>query len=823
MSIADQAQLEADSGVSSKVKAKLVLSSIEDAKSRFHDYNSICDGIDKRYADLSKLANKGDAEFNLFWSNIQVMGPSIYARPPVPVVTPRFNDRRPLYRTSAELLERCAVVDFDRSQINSVMIDIRDDLIINSRGAAWVRYESAEESETKSERVVADWLYRRDFLHGPARTWANVPWVARRAWLSVDDFSDRFDVTLDEAREFVRVTKPKWEADKWENYVDDGLIGVWEYWDKQDKKVYWAVEGHEDLLDEDDPHLTLDGFFPCPQPAYATVEHNTLMPVPEFLLYADQLDEIDRLTNQIQTLAQNLKVVGWYPGGQANISDAIQQAIETHTDGQVVFPIADWAAVASAGGKLIEWFPTDMTVATLMQAVQARAELIENVYQIMGLSDIMRGSSNANETATAQQLKAQSASVRIRDKVSEMVRIARDIIAIAGEVMAEEFSTETLAEMSQMQLPTDAEIKRQMREIERQARDGLEQLEAQVSGAVEGIDQASQEQVAQIEMQVQQAMADPQAQEIIQQQGPALQQQIEQQVQQIQQSAEQQKQQIAEQVSGQQQQIIAETQQQMSKLEAVVTIDAVAKFLRDEKLRPYILDIESDSTIYANEMAEKESRAEFLAVFGSAMQQLSAMIATEPSTAAFAGEILRFAIAPYRAGRALDASIDTFVEQLEGRANQPQGDPQGDALQAQMELAQQRLQIEMQKAEVQTMKVQADIEAKQAEIQIKMQDAQLKSEQAQASVMSDQAKQASEIEETQAELQKTMAEIEKIMAEIEKIRADTDRSMVETELAQRNSDIEGARALNDIANSSAQTVNTIRQSETTVTGQTNGR
>lgn len=822
MSITEQAQIEGSEDVTAKVKAKTVLGNIEAAKKHFKDYNDICDRVDKRYAELSRLANKGDAEFNLFWSNMQVMGPSIYARPPIPVVTPRFNDRRPLYRTAAELLERCAIVDFDRSQINSVMIDIRDDLNINSRGVAWVRYEDASESDTKSERVVADWLYRRDFLHGPARTWNEVSWVARRGWLTVEAFADRFDVTKSEARALVDSCRVRWEGDKYEQYVDNGLIGVWEYWDKVDRRVYWVVEGHEDLLDESEPYLKLDGFFPCPKPAYATVEHNTLDPIPEFLLYVDQLDEIDRLTNKIQTLAGQLKVVGWYPGGVSNISDAIKSAIETNTDGQIVYPIADWASVASAGGKLIEWFPTEQISATLVQSIAARSQLIEDVYQIMGLSDIMRGSTDAQETATAQQLKAQSASLRVRDKITEMVRIARDVIAIAGEIMAEEFSKDTLLEMSQMQLPTNEEIREQIKALEDQARQQLTQLEQEATQALEEGQRAVQEQMMQIEQQLEQLMADPQMQ-ADPQALEAAQAELAQQMQAIQQGAQEQAQAGQAAFAEQQQQIIGAAQQQVAKLAETVTIDQVYEFLRDEKLRPFVLDIESDSTIFANEMAEKESRAEFLQVFGLTMQQLSALVAQEPAAASFAGEILRFALAPYRAGRQLDGAIDEFVEQIEARAAQPQTNPEQEAMQAEMQLAQARLQIEQQKAEAQMMKAQADSQVRQAELQIKMQEAQVRVQEIEGRLATDQAKQGVEVEKARADLEKTAADVQKIMAEVEKIRADTGRSVVETELAQRNSDIEGARALNDIANSSAQTANTIRQSETTVTGQTNGR
>ena len=85
------------------------LARIKSAERAFDSYQSKCDRIDRLYAKLEHLSDIArDREFQLFWSNIQVMGPAVYARPPKPVVTPKFTDRRPLYRVSSEFLERCA-------------------------------------------------------------------------------------------------------------------------------------------------------------------------------------------------------------------------------------------------------------------------------------------------------------------------------------------------------------------------------------------------------------------------------------------------------------------------------------------------------------------------------------------------------------------------------------------------------------------------------------------------------------------------------------------------------------------------------------------
>ena len=69
-----------------------------------------------------------DKEFQMFWANCEVLKPSIYAKPPVPVVVPKFKDRRPVYQAASEVMERCCIVAFDLTRINDLMLLVRDDL-----------------------------------------------------------------------------------------------------------------------------------------------------------------------------------------------------------------------------------------------------------------------------------------------------------------------------------------------------------------------------------------------------------------------------------------------------------------------------------------------------------------------------------------------------------------------------------------------------------------------------------------------------------------------------------------------------------------------
>ena len=711
------------------------LSRIKSAERAFDTYQDKCDRIDQLFGTLERLSNSvRDREFQLFWSNMQVMGPATYARPPKPVVTPKFADRRPVYRVASEFLERCASVSFDLSDINSVMLQVRDDLNIAARGAPWVRYESKADADGPTEAICIEHVDRRDFLHEPARKWAEVDWVAKRSWLTRREMRKRFRKTSGDAYQTADFSVQSEDRERGAA-SHASKAGVWEIWCKSEKRVIWVAPGCEKLLDDDKPHLSVSGFFPCPQPAYATVQRRSLVPIPDVLFYQDQLDEISDLTARIHALGRALQVKGFYQGG-GEIGSAIETAMAVEDPGKMLVPVSSMAAFGG-GGEPIMWLPVDMIAQTILSCVELRRQLIDDVYQIIGLSDIQRGSTEAQETLGAQQLKNQNGSARVRDKQNELVRVARDLVRIASEVMVDQFDRKTLIVMAQMDIPTDSEQKKQVEDLKRQAKEAFES-------------------------QMQQAMANPEAAQM----PPEAQQQAIQQLQ---------------------QQIMAEIGPQIDTIEKTPTIDEVMEFLKDNKLRPFVLDIETDSTVFPDEMAEKQSRAEFLGAFSTAAAAITPLLAAGAPGAKLAGGMIKFALGPYRVGRELEGMVDDFVDAAPQMAEaMAGGQDDGGLAEAQKALA----DAEMLKAQAQQAKVEADMQGK-------MQDLQLKTAQAQMKAQDDQRKGEIEVAKVRAQLDETKAKIEKVYAEIEKIRAETPVAAAKVGIDAQRLQLDAAKAAGD--------------------------
>ena len=647
------------------------LKNIEQAEAYFDDYYRTCDDIDKLYADMSNMAQTGvDRRFQLFWANLEVLKPSIYSRPPVPVVTQRHRKREDLPRKAAEILEKAMITDFEMDKVHKKMKLVRDDVAVCARGAGWCRLGRRMDGK---RLAMFEWVDRLDFLHEPARAWDEVGWVARRSWLTKDEARARFkgikaskwkDLSFEE-----RGPKPG-EDDKGE-YMGDPKAGVWEIWDKVSQKVLWVADGIDEVLDEKDPYLKLDGFFPCPEPAYATRERRSLMPVPDVVFYKDQLEEINELTSRIAALTEGLRLKGYYYGGAEDVAEAVERLMKSEENNAVLVPVSGGAAGVGAGLKdAIVWLPLGEVVQAITSCIELRTRLIEDVYQITGLSDIMRGESAPSETLGAQQLKAQYGSVRVRQKQEELVRFALDVTRIKAEIMAEHFEADELLPMAGVDdIPTS-------RKVQEQAQQQIMQLQQQAKA-----------QLAQIKQ-------DPQAMQMAQQDPQKAQQMLQQAAMQLQQAKAQ----------------IMQTAQN------TVTVEAIMAFLREDGVRRFALDIETDSTIQPDEQAEKQRRTEFLTAIGGFLQTAGPMVAAEPDMAPFFAEALTFAASGFRAGRGIEESIDELAEKMKkyketkAQAGPP---PEVAAKQEELKLKQAQMQADQQarQQEAELKKAQAEADA----------------------------------------------------------------------------------------------------------------
>ena len=419
-----------------------------------------CRKVEDRYRDERRNSDTDSARFNVLWSNIETLKPAVYARPPVPVVTRRFRDSDPVARAAALILQRNLQHAIEEGDLHHRIKMARDDYLLFARGTLWARYEphmqgttdevaiegpqvdgdsENERLEVVYEEVEWDFVHRDDFLHGAARIWAEVPWVGRRVRMTreegVERFGDKFkDVPLNWKPNHIT------DAEVEENQAFLRAV-VYEIWNIDDRRVYWIADGYDDLLDEKKDPLGLAAFWPCPRPLYGTLTNESLMPIPDYMEYQDQALELDRLTGRIDKITEAVKVVGVYD----NRFDALGRVFEEGTDNEL-FPVDNYAELQAKGGLdgAFDLIDTSSIASVLETLFNVRTSAKNDLYEITGIADIIRGSTAPEETATAQRIKGRYATLRLSDRQLEMARFVRDLLRITAEIICRHFAPQTM-------------------------------------------------------------------------------------------------------------------------------------------------------------------------------------------------------------------------------------------------------------------------------------------------------------------------------------------------------------------------------------------
>lgn len=429
-------------------------------------------------------------QHNILWANVETLRPALYNSTPKPDVRRRFRDEDPVGKQVAEALERALAYSLDAYNFDETVDMAVLDYVLVGRPLIRVRYkpsyqeiperkrylnpyeegaefesqypEGSEYDEdsglqytmdpaTKKlsyEEVMCENVEWDRFLHDPARVWGDVDWVAFEHHLNRDDLVKNFkDGPAGDEVETMqlnvemndRLTDKQRETDIFKK------ISVWEIWSKLDKKIYFIAESYKlSPLKVEDDNLNLKDFFPMPAPIYAVENTTNLVPTCEYTLYKDQADELDRVTARINKLIQGLRLIGVYDGTIPEIDKLKNSAENELIAAENVNRLNDIGGLKNA----VFFWPIEQASAVLVNLYNQRDQLKVLIYEITGISDIMRGTTDPRETKGAQQIKANWGGQRISRRQKAVARYVRDIIRIKAEIISEKFSPQTIQLMT---------------------------------------------------------------------------------------------------------------------------------------------------------------------------------------------------------------------------------------------------------------------------------------------------------------------------------------------------------------------------------------
>jgi|TARA_Y100000310_G_scaffold321115_1_gene378348 hypothetical protein len=588
---------------------------------------------DERGSGITSTGNR----FNVLWANTETLKGALFARMAQPDVRRRFPDPNPAARQVAILIERMLSYGVDVYESARPLMAALEDYLLPGRGVVWVVYEPiivkekvkleikdddidiVEEEEIErlgDQRCRFEYVHWQDYRESPSRRPEDVTWRARRHLYTRDDlvgrgFKDAYEVPL------------SWMPDSGDDGDYEEIYNraeVWEIWDKVTRKRLFVATGYKEVLAEDDDPYQLINFFPTPTPMIAVRTNNTSIPVPEFTLYQDQADELDRITSRIAYLIEGLKRRGVYDSSVPELAHLANAG-----DNDFV-PSDNFASLAQKGGLSVVFQTEDISqISTVLQGLYVqRNQVLQSIYEVTGISDIIRGGgTKASESATAQQLKAQYGSMRLRLRQDAIQKYIRELFRIKAELIAENYEPDILQRIT-----------------------GIE------------------------------------------------------------------------------------------------VTDEMLEIMRSDKLRNYQIDVETDSTVFADEEEIKRTRVEFANVMGSFLVQAVEATRAAPEVTPIAFEILKFVAGAWKIGR----NFEDVIGQTEAQVMQ------------QLQAAQQQPPQPSPEERVQQQKIAAELEREKLKQQGKLAD-----------ITSRERSTAAEVEE-------------KSRASSERVRSKEDLAMLEAEL-----------------------------------------
>lgn len=412
--------------------------------------------IDRYRLERSRSSNQNQRfwkdKYNILYSSTETMRPSLYAQTPKPEVNPRVKDTTDeRVVLAANLLENCIAYSIEDLKMDAVMKNVVSDFMLPGIGVAWLRFGAdfvtlhegeTEEDYSYNERFELDYVHYKDFRCSGGRVWEDVWWVAKRCYLFREQAKKRFGPEKAALLSYSHKPESASASDNRNNpsQMAEQAI-VWEIWDKRTGEVLWWSSDAKDILDRKADPLKLRNFFPCPEPLRAVFATDRFMPQSFFSQYRQQAETLDDITMRIRILTKALRVVGVFDASQEALSRLL-----TGDDNKMV-PVENWAQFASTGGMegSVQFLPIQEVAQVLLELYKQREIAKNEIYELTGFSDIIRGTSKASETLGAQKIKNEWATGRVRSLQMEVQRFCRDIIEMMGEIIAEHFSDESIA------------------------------------------------------------------------------------------------------------------------------------------------------------------------------------------------------------------------------------------------------------------------------------------------------------------------------------------------------------------------------------------
>jgi hypothetical protein len=301
---------------------------------------------------------------------------------------------------------------------------------------------SVEVEQKVSEKAILEVVQFSDYRCSDARNEAEIEWQARRAFLGREEATALFGEEKADKLNYDSIPEVNKRDASRQDEKFEGKAEIWEIWCEATNKVYWIQTGNDDvLIEETEPPIKFEGFYPC-SVIRQTQDPNSVIPVSDFSHVKDQILEVERLTTRIHALTQAVRPNFLY---DAAMGDYLEQLFQDDLKG---IGVTGWTANKGRGGLQggMEFLPVEQFVNVLNTLQQNRQAALQQLYETLKVSDLLRGTSEQYKSATANRLESAWSSLGLIVRQNMFCKFISDAIMHLGTIIAEQFDEQRIME-----------------------------------------------------------------------------------------------------------------------------------------------------------------------------------------------------------------------------------------------------------------------------------------------------------------------------------------------------------------------------------------
>lgn len=435
------------------------------------------------------ILNDAERRLNVWWYCINTLLPAYYSSTPKAEVNLRKRTGGIPYELGSVILERNTQFvmdthfDFDKVGYNAAL-----QFLLTGQSVLWARYvakfetvlqemaviqdpsgqlidgmgrpytgdteilqpgegnilmASMEVEKKISEKALLDVIQYNDYNCSDARSEDEIEWQSRRAFLDRSQAEQLFgrdvadDLVYDSFPEVMKKDLARKE-DKFE-----GKAELHEIWCEATNKVYWLQKtGEKAIIESSEPPTKFEKFYPC-SVIRQSADPDSVVPVSDYAHVRDQILEVERLTTRIHAVTQAIRTNFLY---DAAMGPTVEQLFAGDLKGT---PIINWPSYKGRGGLQagVEFYPVEPFVNALNVLQGARSAALQQLYETLKVSDLLRGTSEQYKSATANRLENQWSSMGLIVRQNQFSKFISDAINNLSTIIAEQFEEETILDV----------------------------------------------------------------------------------------------------------------------------------------------------------------------------------------------------------------------------------------------------------------------------------------------------------------------------------------------------------------------------------------